>query len=237
MEKTLEQIAEERTKNLQEMYRKATGNILENVRIYDGIKETKPAYEINTPSINICGVLEIVGLFYPLENILNMDLPEESSEWEFPYALSRGIKTEDNQRKRIPTFDKTEFIPDLFPELTTEERVGILEKADPVLLYHAARNLRYYHEMNLTNKGIGRGFQLNGWDSLSNNLLSTDLKKKILTSLPNCRGTVESPYIELPENKEEGREFERLFPPLYFEAIKEIAGLIRTGYQTERSKE
>lgn len=244
MAETLEEMAakeielphERLDRELREHYRAVTNNDLVNVSICDRFNRSIPAYEIERPNVNVLGALEIVGLHDYLEKACSF-VPVGATEWEFPYEIVKKIfRDEDGKRLEAPgysaIFDESEFIPDLFPGLTIQERVKVLENADPYLLHSIADNLRYYHEINLCKKGKTKNFQLNGFDRLCLPGFSQEFEEDYK------KASIEADVLFYGEsNRENTKNLLDIVSTMHYRAILETAEMIRSGYQLGKARE
>jgi len=217
---------------VRDYYRKATDNALNNVNICDAnCGNSMPAYEIERPNLEVLGALEIVGLYDYFGKACDCPIKSRDKRTA-PYHIAEFVK-ENGEWGYNPIFDKSEAIPDLFPNLTIEERVKILENADPYLLGLAADNLSCYHQIILSKKGKLRDFHMNAIEYFPRDILSPELRDEFA----NFKINNGQHRIRCWKTKEDVREVENRFPPVLFKMIKEIAAHIGTGYHTGKVNE
>ena len=200
----LERMIRDSEKNEEELiknYIEATGNILENVYLYE--HEYNIYQEIN-PYKSVPGALEFVGLKGYLKNLEN-----------------RGLRIYRDD------FDG-EFMDDLFPGLSDSERLNLLESRDSRLLGHASSLLHYFHQSRMgmqgklekdyleTNALVGlnllRGFY-------ENPPLSSELYKDIKS------------FFDIKNNLKDNREFASIMNQLEFRSLKELSQRISEDFR------
>ena|SRR3989338_770580 len=162
-------------KERNEEYRRTTDNMLEAVRIKTNWDESVvPVYESKVPHISVPGSLEFIGLYSPVEKLLQKGL---------------GVYLDPSMR-----FDG-KFIDDLFVGLTESERLNLLQSCDPIVLGFAAMTLRYYQAGWEDGNGILTAQIIT--TSYENNPLSQELTDEIVGFVVKSKNMRTMQEIEL----------------------------------------